>query len=48
VDTPEVKHPERAEYRLPREAVGAYLGASPSKKSVVRLKAKVSDLLVPG
>ena len=25
-----------------------YLGASPSKKSVQRLKAKVSDLLVPG
>jgi RNA-directed DNA polymerase len=25
-----------------------YLGASPSKKSVLRLKAKVSDLLVPG
>jgi hypothetical protein len=25
-----------------------YLGASPSKKSVLRLKAKVSDVLVPG
>ena len=25
-----------------------YLGASPSKKSVLRLKAKVSDILVPG
>ena len=25
-----------------------YLGASPSKKSVQRLKAKVGDLLVPG
>jgi RNA-directed DNA polymerase len=25
-----------------------YLGASPSKKSVLRLKAKVSDLMVPG
>jgi RNA-directed DNA polymerase len=25
-----------------------YLGTSPSKKSVLRLKAKVSDLLVPG
>jgi len=25
-----------------------YLGASPSKKSVLRLKAKVSDMLVPG
>jgi len=25
-----------------------YLGASPSKKSVLRLKAKVNDLLVPG
>ena len=25
-----------------------YLGASPSKKSVARLKRKVSDLLVPG
>ena len=25
-----------------------YLGASPSKKSVLRLKSKVSDLLVPG
>ena len=25
-----------------------YLGASPSKKSVLRLKAKVGDLLVPG
>jgi len=27
---------------------GQYLGASPSKKSVQRLKAKVRDLLVPG
>jgi hypothetical protein len=26
LDTPEVKHPERAEYRLPREAVGAVRG----------------------
>ena len=25
-----------------------YLGASPSKKSVQRIKAKVSELLVPG
>jgi RNA-directed DNA polymerase len=25
-----------------------YLGASPSKQSVLRLKAKVSDLMVPG
>jgi RNA-directed DNA polymerase len=29
-------------------ANGQYLGASPSKKSVQRLKAKVRDLLVPG
>jgi hypothetical protein len=26
----------------------AYLGASPSKKSVQRIKAKISELLVPG
>ena len=37
----------RKEYSM-AELCRRYLGASPSKKGVSRLKRKVSDLLVPG